>query len=373
MMTSTCSNLGAVSWRIEQSGTTDAGLKELNAVVGRGHGFDTVKPLMLFQKIIQLWCPADRAGDGPVRWVRDDRTCRARAQRRTLARARRFILIEQGRPERGDSYASSLTANRLKRVVIGDWASGKQRAARRRDFRSSGLISGSMRKRFSAMERDEMVDTVIASHFDANRKRGSNLIRVNGRERRYLVAKNSEDEGFFLVWDGPDKNTDFNASVYDACATEAEEAGLKPIYHVYARLYLYQTENVRFYQIPRSHPRRLRPGHEQRAVHGAFVIELYEFQQQAAATMAERFSRYIADPVITGTRQHQHAVPVFPGTCINHGVRQDGHTRRRGVVHRGCASRPSHRSLALQGQGCRRADARQPSARRQVPPPSGEC
>jgi type III restriction enzyme len=41
------------------------------------------------------------------------------------------------------------------------------------------------------------------------------------------------------------------------------------------------------------------------------VIELYEFQQKAAATMSERFSRYISDPVITGTRQHQHTVPFF--------------------------------------------------------------
>jgi len=95
-----------------------------------------------------------------------------------------------------------------------------------------------------------MVDTVIASHFDANRRRGSNLIRVNGKKWKHLVAKNSEDEGFFLIWGGPDQNTDFNATVYDECANEAEEAGLKPFYHVYARLYLYQTENVRFYQIP---------------------------------------------------------------------------------------------------------------------------
>jgi type III restriction enzyme len=41
------------------------------------------------------------------------------------------------------------------------------------------------------------------------------------------------------------------------------------------------------------------------------VIELYEFQQKASAKMAERFSRYIADPVITGTRQHQRTVPFF--------------------------------------------------------------
>lgn len=240
--------LDAVSWQHEQSGTTDTGLKELNAIVGRGHNFDTVKPLMLFEKIIQLWCPQAGlvmdpfAGSGTSGHAVLDLNA-------VTGTARRFILIEQGRPERGDAYASSLTANRLKRVITGDWVSGKQEPL------GGGFSFLRLDKRVDAqtlldMERDEMVDTVIASHFDANRKRGSNLVRVNGREWRYLVAKNSEDEGFFLVWDGPDKNTDFSASVYDACATEAEEAGLKPYYHVYARLYLYQTENVRFYQIP---------------------------------------------------------------------------------------------------------------------------
>lgn len=34
------------------------------------------------------------------------------------------------------------------------------------------------------MKRDEIVDTVIAPDFDAHRQRGSNLIRVNGREWR---------------------------------------------------------------------------------------------------------------------------------------------------------------------------------------------
>ena len=40
-----------------------------------------------------------------------------------------------------------------------------------------------------------MVDTVIASHFDANRRRGDQLIRVEpeGRAYRYLVAKNADD------------------------------------------------------------------------------------------------------------------------------------------------------------------------------------
>src|SRR5207244_3205813 len=100
------------------------------------------------------------------------------------------------------------------------------------------------------MERDEMVDAVIGSYFDANKKGGTSLIYVDPTGFRYLVARNGEAEGFFLVWDGPSKNTDFTDTVYEAVAHEAKQAGLKATYHVYARFNLYQTENVRFYQIP---------------------------------------------------------------------------------------------------------------------------
>jgi adenine-specific DNA-methyltransferase len=241
-------DLGSTSWDHEQSGHSQSGQTELSAIVGRGHGFETVKPLKLFEKIIQLWCPSEGlvldpfAGSGTTGQA-------VMSLNEKTGGARRFILIEQGRPERGDSYASSLTADRLRRVITGDWASGK------RDPLVGGYSFLRLDKRVDAqallqMEREEMVDTVIASHFDANRKRGSNLVRANGRDWQYLVAKNSDDEGFFLVWGGADKNTDFTANVYEACAAEAEEAGLKSNYHVYARLYLYQTENVRFYQIP---------------------------------------------------------------------------------------------------------------------------
>jgi adenine-specific DNA-methyltransferase len=241
-------DLGAISWKHRESGTTDTGQRELNAIVGREHGFETVKPLALFQKIIQLWSPPDGLVMDP--FAGSGTTGHAVLHLNHLSGStRRFILIEQGRPERGDPYASSLTANRLKRVVTGNWASGP------REPLEGGFTFLRLDKRVDAqalleMERDEMVDTVIASHFDANRKRGVNLIRVNGREWRYLVAKNTDGEGFYLVWDGPDQNTDFGAKEYEACSAEAEAAGLKPVYHVYARLYLYQTENVRFYQIP---------------------------------------------------------------------------------------------------------------------------
>ncbi len=40
-------HLDAISWGHDESGTSDLGQRELNAVVGRGHRFETVKPLVL--------------------------------------------------------------------------------------------------------------------------------------------------------------------------------------------------------------------------------------------------------------------------------------------------------------------------------------
>src|SRR5699024_8700080 len=114
--------LGSVSWEHQESGTSDTGVKELNAVVGRGHGFETVKPLKLMMKIIQLWCPNDGVVLDP--FAGSGTTGHAVLQLNSQAgTTRRFILIEQGRPDNGDSYARTLTADRMRRVVEGDCSS----------------------------------------------------------------------------------------------------------------------------------------------------------------------------------------------------------------------------------------------------------
>jgi type III restriction enzyme len=41
------------------------------------------------------------------------------------------------------------------------------------------------------------------------------------------------------------------------------------------------------------------------------VIELYEFQQQASATIADRFGQYIANPAVAGTQQNPRNIPFF--------------------------------------------------------------
>lgn len=241
-------DLGSVSWDHEESGHSQTGIKELTAIVGTDHGFETVKPMKLFSKVIQLWCPPSGlvldpfAGSGTTGHA-------VLALNQAAETDRRFILIEQGRPEKGDSYARSLTADRLKRVITGDWANRKGKPV------SGGYRFVTLDKKVDAvallaMEREEMVDTVIASYFDTARRRGPGLISVDPDEYRYLVAHNSDREGFFLVWEGPSKNTDFSEDVYEKCAEEAKQAGLNPTYHVYARYNLFQTDNVRFYQIP---------------------------------------------------------------------------------------------------------------------------
>ncbi len=240
--------LGSMSWEHEQSGTSDIGVKELNAVVGRGHGFDTVKPLKLIEKIIRIWSPSDGmvldpfAGSGTIGHA----TLRLNS---LDGGSRRFILIEQGRPERGDSYAKTLTADRLKRVITGKWANGKGKPL------AGGFAFKLLTKQVDAnivlrMERDEMVDTVIASHHDSNRRRGGSLVTIDDLSNKYLVGRNSEGQGFYLVWDGPDGNTDLTEDVYEACVAEGRRAKLEPVYHVYARYNLFGTEDVRFYRIP---------------------------------------------------------------------------------------------------------------------------
>lgn len=239
----------STSWAAEQSGTSDVGLKELNSVVGRGHGFTTVKPLALMQKIISIWSPPDGlvvdpfAGSGTTGHAVLDLN-------QSAGTSRRFILIEQGRPENGDAYARTLTADRLRRVMSGKWKSGTR----------DPLGGGFTYKRLTAaidgaavmrMVRADMRDTVIFAHFNDQRRRDA-LVPVEDDGYTYLVAKNADNEGFFLVWDGPNKNTDLTKQVYSSIVAEARRANLVVgRYHVYARRWVYQrASTTSFYQIP---------------------------------------------------------------------------------------------------------------------------
>jgi adenine-specific DNA-methyltransferase len=240
--------LGVVSWPHQEAGHSQQAADELTAIVGPGHDFATVKPMKLFSKIIQLWCPPTGlvldpfAGSGTTGHAVLELNASSGAERR-------FILIEQGRPEKGDAYARSLLAERLRRVITGDWDNGKGKLLGG-GFRFYQLQRKVDAKALLEMERDEMTDAVIASHFDASRRGGPGLIIMTTEGYEYLVARNSSDEGFYLVWDGSPEPPVFDEATYGAVVAEAEKAGLKPTYHVYARFNFFQSDDVRFYQIP---------------------------------------------------------------------------------------------------------------------------
>ena len=243
--------LGSTSWSYTESGRTNDGSEELSEIMGKGHGFNTVKPLKLFEKIIKLWCPIDGLMLDPF------------AGSGTSAHAvlslnaedggkRKFILIEQGRPEKSDSFAKTLTAERIKRVITGKWAVKKQEPVSG-GFTFLRLGSKVDANALLSMEREEMLDAVICSFRGVDDARGNDLERIESGENhyRYLIAKNTNDEGIFLVWDRVGNHGRFSEDEYEACTSEAQLAGLTTsVIHVYAAVYMYQTSGVKFYQIP---------------------------------------------------------------------------------------------------------------------------
>ena len=240
---------GTVSWAIEESGHSQTGRRRTRPRSSARAWVETVKPLKLFQTIIQsgVHATASSSIPSPAREQPDTRCSTLnRAQGRDTAlhpdragasRSRRLLRAFADRrpaPARRD----------------GDWVAGEHEPL------GGGYRFWTLDKKVDAdallsMEREELADTVIASHFDATSRRRDALVNVpSDAGYKYLVAQNADAEGFFLIWNGAKGNTDFTEDAYEACAKEAKKAGLAQRYHVYARLYRFQTSNVVFYQIP---------------------------------------------------------------------------------------------------------------------------
>ena len=101
-----------------------------------------------------------------------------------------------------------------------------------------------------AMQREEMTDLVLMSHWDVQTRKGPLLTTLVHKGYKYLVAKDILQNGYFLVWDGPDTRTPLTMPVLAAIAEEAKKAGLFAPYHVYARKSVVNAPNLLFYKIP---------------------------------------------------------------------------------------------------------------------------
>lgn len=175
--------LGSQSWEHEESGHSQTGINELNALVGKGHGFDTVKPLKLMKKIAQLWCPPNGLVLDP--YAGSGTTGHAVLElNNETGSDRRFILIEQGSPENGDKYARSLTWERLKNAITGLRLNQagkltKSAAPLGGGFEFRMLTNQIDAKTVLSMRRDELVDVVITSHWETGKRGAPTLIRID--------------------------------------------------------------------------------------------------------------------------------------------------------------------------------------------------
>lgn len=248
------SRIDDVSWLRAMSGRSRDGVEELDALLGRGHGFETVKPLKLFKKIIQIWCPPEGLVMDP--FSGSGTTAHAVLELNAESDANRsFVLIEQGRPNKRDDYARTLTAVRVKRAITGERVAKDGTISIAADplpggFRFCRLSHLVDSEAVLALEREEMIDLLITSHWDQGDRDSSFLRRLPAGTKKHLFGVDGNRRGYFLVWDGPEAPNRLNRIIFKEIAREAKEQGLGAPFHVYARLNSYDGPNVEFYQIP---------------------------------------------------------------------------------------------------------------------------
>ncbi len=242
-------SIGTQSWDHAESGHSQQGVMELDEIVGKGHDFKTVKPLRLIKKIIQIWCRPDGIVFDPFAGSGTTGHATLALNQETNA-SRRFVLVEQGNAPKGDQYARSLTAERLRRVVSGDWATGK------RDAVPGGFRFVELKKdridaqAVNALEREEMIDLLLSSYWDKAERAKSYLQRYPAGSHKFLFAVNAKNEGFFLIWDSCEHPSVLNRAVFKEIVSEAKAAELTGRYHVYASLAPYTGSGIEFYKIP---------------------------------------------------------------------------------------------------------------------------
>lgn len=101
-----------------------------------------------------------------------------------------------------------------------------------------------------SMQRSELIDIVLTSHWETQRRSAPSLSFFDGAGYQYLIGTDDAGEGYFLIWDNGGPVGSLDLETYKTVVTEGRRAGIKPPYHVYARYETFQSPNVRFWKIP---------------------------------------------------------------------------------------------------------------------------
>lgn len=168
---------------------------------------------------------------------------------------RRFILVESGDPTvkskiNRDTYTDTLTAERIRRVINGQWADGKAHPALEAGFTFYNADKQIGKAEIMAATRETLADIILQVVED-----DSNRIDCRMDNYQYLIGKTKLGYGIALVWEGkPNNMQSLTLGIMEAILDEAHAAGVtKPVF-------VYATGNVaplapelyRFQHIPDS-------------------------------------------------------------------------------------------------------------------------
>ena len=164
------------------------------------------------------------------------------------------------------------------------------------------------------MEREELADTIIASHFDATTRSRDALVRRPARTAATSTwsPRTRQSEGFFLIWNGTQGQHRLHRAGLRGMRQGGEEGRAGAALPRLRAALSVPDEQRRLLPDPRSHPDGLRARPPRRAVpRRRVVIELKEFQKPAADQIAERFAKYYDEPPMRGTRKNPRVVPFY--------------------------------------------------------------
>lgn len=169
--------------------------------------------------------------------------------------SRTFVLVESGDPRNKkipkDHYTNMITAERMRRVINGKWADGKQHPKLPGKFTFYSARKTIDRAMLMASDRENLADIILQIvEEDSNRQD----CRMDGYE--YLIGKTRLGFGIALVWEEGNVrgHKALTKEIRSKIMSEAEKAGVtKPVYiYAVANTSPINDKLYRFQQIPDS-------------------------------------------------------------------------------------------------------------------------
>ena len=171
--------------------------------------------------------------------------------------SRRFVLVDSGDPRKEapvpqNKYTSRITAERIRRVITGHWADGKDHPTHGTGFHFLRAKEEITKAAIMSSTREALADIILQIVEDE-----SNRVDCRVQGFKYLIGRTKLGYGIALVWhqsrNGKPDHV-INQRVLDQALDEAKEANCELPVHIYA------TGNTapiledlyRFHQIPHS-------------------------------------------------------------------------------------------------------------------------